>query len=198
MIIEWFYSASSGSHRNRRTSGLVPKTVFRYLNRHLLSKILRISWKFGQRCKISQIIITYKKPHQKLKPNIFKETSNRKWTLETLGNRLFSGDGLTLVWKYSVQTFHESGLLSKIRLLSVKKDNFWSNLSAQQEIFLSLFSLRNSEGTSWISLILHCWPNFQLILRIFDRRWRFQIRVKYWKTVFGTKPEVLPVLLFSY
>ena len=197
MIIEWFYSASSGSHRNRRTSGLVPKTVFRYLNRHLLSKILRISWKFGQRCKISQIIITYKKPHQKLKPNIFKETSNRKWTLETLGNRLFSGDGLTLVWKYSVQTFHESGLLSKIRLLPMKKNNFRSKLSAQQIFFITFFRVKFWRS-QWNFTDFTLLTKFSAYSENFWQKMTFQIRVKYWKTVFGTKPEVLPVLFFSY
>ena len=36
-------------------------SIFRsYFKGHLWSKIVRISWKFGQRCKISKIIIIYK------------------------------------------------------------------------------------------------------------------------------------------
>ena len=61
-----------------------------YLKSHLRSKIVRISWKFGQLCKMSQIIIIYEK---KISENIpltrtltnqpeFSEKSNHKLALK--------------------------------------------------------------------------------------------------------------------
>ena len=44
-----------------------------FLKSHLRSKIIRIIWKFGKRCKMSQIIRIYKKNFRKFSPtqNVF-------------------------------------------------------------------------------------------------------------------------------
>ena len=65
MVSKWSVNDSTSLESRSDTgsnSGLVPKpfSIFHlYLKSHLRSKIVRISWKFGQQCKISQIILIY-------------------------------------------------------------------------------------------------------------------------------------------
>ena len=54
------------------------------------------------------------------------------------------------MFAFLLRTFCNS-VISKIRLLSVKKSNFRSTLGARQDIFLSLFSLSNFWGPCWMS-----------------------------------------------
>ena len=77
IISDWFYSDSSESRSHTGNTRLRVKNNFSifhsFLKSHFRSKIIRISWKFGKRCKMSQIIRIYKKKFRKFSPkqNVF-------------------------------------------------------------------------------------------------------------------------------
>ena len=77
------------------------------LRSHLRSKIIRINWKFGQRCKMSQIIIIYKKISENFPPTqnvfFFALRANLWFDFSEIKQGLHNFAGKKVIRKYSAE-----------------------------------------------------------------------------------------------